>query len=87
MKNAEISTFCGKPIDDMSREELIEVVRSLARMIHDAVLEYEMDQGCKGKVKITVDRALRHHDMQQRMREARNAFWNAELERLRRPFE
>lgn len=67
---AEISTFCGKPIDDMSREELIEVVRSLARMLHEQQ-----------------DRALRNHDMQQRMREARNAFWNAELERLRRPFE
>ncbi|MGL5446440.1 MAG: hydantoinase B/oxoprolinase family protein [Rhabdaerophilum sp.] len=34
------------------------VARVLARL-HDAVFEYEMDQGCKVKVKITVDREKR----------------------------
>ncbi|MFN7322292.1 MAG: hydantoinase B/oxoprolinase family protein, partial [Methylobacterium sp.] len=41
------------------QDNAAESVRRVLARLHDAVFEYEMDQGCKVKVKITVDREKR----------------------------
>jgi 5-oxoprolinase (ATP-hydrolysing) len=41
------------------QDNAAESVRRVLARLHDAIFEYEMDQGCKVKVKITVDREKR----------------------------
>lgn len=38
---SEIVTYCGRPIHDMSREELIKTVLALGRQLKDAHLSHE----------------------------------------------